>query len=862
MTLSSTFSPHWSEWISKVARVWLASMVFLIPLAFCRETMYVFQVKTLLLQYGGMGLLVLIVLQTNLSHQREDRALWWRWPVWLLLFFVLWQVLKSWDSIAPTISWREMSRVFWLPIVALSVPVFVRNKKQLLSLLNVVVVTAVFVHVVAWWIYLPSIREWLMGTPDVPRETLWDVADSPIGSLLKSLFFPEEFLDVWERKSILKEQKGDAIFPMGLHSLNPGKSEAGTFGNKNFLAGYINLTAVLMIWRGVLLWCSSISISRWRNTSVKARVLLLLGLIASLLLIGLASASFFHLIQLDNRGSWLGLALAVLMVGLVSVWIYLPVRWRALGVGGVLLTTLACGGILYSLSPSRFVSIFSVTHGSNELRRLIWGSYLNAWWDDDEWPGASSRIDRVLTGFGSYTFRVVYPKVRSPRIFQIEYQQHNTETTHPHNEYLGMLCELGLVGLLLYASMVGVLLALFSQELRRGGDWRWESLKLALLMAFLSQLVHQTVSVGVRYTGLSFQFWLTLGLISWWVLRGEECSDSPPSRSPRLDWKASRAWGLLAPALLCSLAWVSMPSLSWPIQWVRSQHFFMMGQVYYASIRQYQTQWGRVNQDVQRFRKQLRDAKVSGAAPRQALSSSFQQATQLSERLQKALSFYQILANRYFEAGYRYDPAHVESLYIGANMAVQLGNRNLAFKEHAASAQYLKYALGCYQKIEKEWPYFVQLHYWKGVCWKGLGVISQDQQKSDAHDHFRRALASFDRYELQDPIYKELFLDRYFCRVRLGERERGMFELVSFLLNIEDAGEPLFRDSQRFDARYILSVISQGGLEGTSEVAQLLYERVMDHRASTCLLPFVPKTHRHIKHSFRLLREQDHAPGL
>jgi hypothetical protein len=85
---------------------------------------------------------------------------------------------------------------------------------------------------------------------------------------------------------------------------------------------------------------------------------------------------------------------------------------------------------------------------------------------------------------------------------------------------------------------------------------------------------------------------------------------------------------------------------------------------------------------------------------------------------------------------------------------------------------------------------------------------------------------------------------------------------VSFLLNIEDAGEPLFRDSQRFDARYILSVISQGGLEGTSEVAQLLYERVMDHRASTCLLPFVPKTHRHIKHSFRLLREQDHAPGL
>jgi tetratricopeptide (TPR) repeat protein len=281
-----------------------------------------------------------------------------------------------------------------------------------------------------------------------------------------------------------------------------------------------------------------------------------------------------------------------------------------------------------------------------------------------------------------------------------------------------------------------------------------------------------------------------------------------------------------------------------------------MGQVYYASIRQYQNQWQQVNRDVKRLKKQVDESKLKKITPNLPLASSLEKASQMSARLQKALGFYQGLANRYFEAGYRYDPAHAESLYIGANMAVQLGNRNLAFKEYTTSSQYFKYALGCYQKIEKELPYFVQLHYWKGVCWKGLGVIAQEKQTSEeANAHFRRALASFDRYELQDPIYKDLFLDRYFCRVRLGERERGMSELVSFLLNIEEAGDPLFRDPKRFDARYILSVLSQGGLEVTSELAQRLYERLMDYHASTCLLPFVPKTDRHIKHSFRLLRE-------
>ena len=836
----------------------MALLVFCIPLAFCRETMYVFQVKTLLLQYGGMGLLGLMMLQALSSPREEDRAIWWCWPVWLMLLFVLWQVFKSWDSIAPTISWRQMSRVIWLPLVALSVPVFVRKKREFFFSINTFIVTAVCVHLVAWWIYLPETREWLMGAPDAPRETIWDMADSPMGGWLKSLFYPEEFLDIWERKSILKGQKGEALIPMGYHSFNPGKSEAGTFGNKNFLAGYINLTAMLMLWRGVLLWCSSMA--RWRES--RSRFLASMGLLSSPLLICLAGASFFHLIQLGNRGSWLGLAFAMITTGLVFAWVYLPSRWRALGVGFVLITILMGGGVIHALNPQRFVSIFSVSHGSNELRRLIWGSYLSAWWNDGEWPGASSRTDRVLTGFGNYTFRVVYPKVRSPRIFQIEYQQHNTETTHPHNEYLGMLCELGLVGFFLYLTIVGVLLASFCRGLNRGSDWRLESLKMALLMAFLSQLVHQTVSVGVRYTGLAFHFWLVLGFILWWILRGEDSEVSDHTMSQRDHWKTNKAWGLLAPALICILAFVSTPSWSWPIQWFRSQHFFEMGQIYYASIRQYQTQWGQVNRDVQRFQKQIEDAKTSGTEPNVSLNASFARVTDMSERLQKALAFYQSLANRYFEAGYRYDPAHVESLYIGANMAVQLGNRNLAFREHETSSQYFKYALGCYQKIEKELPYFVQLQYWKGVCWKGLGMIAKEQNDASADSHFRRALTSFDRYELQDPTYKELFLDRYFCRVQLGEQDRGMMELVSFLINIEDAGEPLFAEPKRFDARYILSVLSQGGVGVTSEVAQLLYERVMDYHASTCLLPFVPKTDRHIKHSFRLLREQHHAPGL
>lgn len=859
----------------------LALMAFLMPLIFCRETMYVFQVKIALLQYGGMLLLAFMVLSVMVEAFRLPNStssskglpmdVFWRWPLWLMLAFVGWQCFKSWDSISTVISWRQMSRVVWLPVVTVAVLYFIRSKRDLLSLLGVVVFAAVLTHLVTWLLYLPWTRNLWLG--ERGPNLLVDMADTWLWPWLEEIFYPEPFRDVLEKKFLLKEQKGEAVMPLHWNSLNPGKQEAGTFGNKNFLAAYLNITVPLMLWRawsGFLFLRSRLGFRSSMPMTTARICLLSFHVVYGALLVFLSMVAVYHLIQLGNRGSWLGLGFAAMICSLVAVCCYVPRSYRKGSLlGGALLFVLGVS-VLYSLNPRRFESIFTVSHGSNELRRLIWSSYGEAWWSDGDWDGAESAWKRRLTGFGHYTFRVVYPKVRSPRIFQIEFQQHNTETSHAHNEYLNLLGELGFLGLGLYLALVTSLLVLFLKGLRRGECSRWSALKMALLMAFLSVLVHQMVSVGPRYTGLAFHVWLVMGLMMLLVFRrglwgeagqgsvAQKLGDSGIATHGR---RFSRLWfrALVVKAgpvlLLVILCFVSTPSVKWPIQWIRSQHFFEMGQIYYASIRNYQQRLAAVKQEHRVVSQQLKSAPPQ--IDRAPLEAKLQKLLHSGQRLQGAMSFYQQLANRYFEAGQKVDPAHFESLYIGANMAVQLGNRSMAFGKLDVAGQYYKYALGCYQKIEKELPCFVQLQYWKGVCFKGLGSIAMNQKReAEGRSHFERALGAYDQYELQDPSYPDLFLDRYYCYSQMGDRERGLDELVALLINMETGGKSLFSSTKRYDSRYLLEVLSSSSREPLAQMAEQLRVRVMDYHAGTCLLPFVPKTDRHIKNSFRLLREQ------
>ncbi|MBF0245783.1 MAG: hypothetical protein HQL31_11035, partial [Planctomycetes bacterium] len=109
----------WGEELVLVCgRVVIYFLALFIPLAFCRETMYIFQAKTMLLQYGGLMLASLIIAHRILSTKPGS---FWRTPATtLIIAFTCWEIFKCWDSICPVISWREMSRIFWLPVLAIS----------------------------------------------------------------------------------------------------------------------------------------------------------------------------------------------------------------------------------------------------------------------------------------------------------------------------------------------------------------------------------------------------------------------------------------------------------------------------------------------------------------------------------------------------------------------------------------------------------------------------------------------------------------------------------------------------------------------------------------------------------------------
>ena len=802
-------------------------LCFCMPLAFCKETMYIFQIKTFLLQMGGMCLLLLLCFHQGLTKGRD--AL-FRHPIaWCILAFLAWQIFKSVDSIAPAISKRNMSRLVWLPIFLWSFLYFIRTREQFEKSINVMIASAFIAYVYAALIFFDVTNAWIFGDGKTQPATLFNLDGWPFGSFFKWFFYPDPLQE-------LLAQKEGPNFHVNLKSFFAGKVDAGTFGNKNFLAAYINMTSVLFLYRGFSL--------------IKNANGVLLKFLVGLVLIIVGLGSFGYLILLENRGSWLGLIAGSLAAGSFLVFKNMEAKSRRPALGSLGLVIILVVSSFYFLNPERFTSIFSMSHGSNELRRHTWVNYLNAWASDDEWVGFENKTRRVLTGFGNYSFRAIYPKVRSERIFQLENNQHNSETTHPHNEYVGLLGELGVMGLLLYLSFViWMLFLLWKAERQTLLD---KFLGAALVFALVSILVHQFVTVGVRYTGLSFQVWLLFALVLW---REEN----------KIQQRISLRW-LSAPAVFL-LAVIAMPNPGWPIQWMRSQHAYEMGQIYFTTLGGYHSKikshQGNLNKGIQQLRELERKKSPIPDEFKQRLIQGREVLKNQIEVFEKAFK----TANVYFEAGYQLDPANFESIYIGANLNVQFANQDIAAGNFERAKHRFERALELYGKVEKEMPYFVQLRYWQGIVWKGLATLdvkamehtknlSEEASRNlsnRAGAYFVKALGYFDQFELQDPIYKQLFLDRYYCYRYTGQKEKALNQLVAYLINMERSGQKLFSKDKRYDTRSMMGHIMKLAEPEDMDKALVIYRNLLRYYNSSLLLPFVPKTERHIVNSFRLL---------
>ena len=150
---------------------------------------------------------------------------------------------------------------------------------------------------------------------------------------------------------------------------------------------------------------------------------------------------------------------------------------------------LLIGGFIFT------ASVKETGIGRLEIRQL--------WWD------SALRIasDHPLFGTGVGSFNVYYPAYRDKSTeIALGEGRHEIRVSHPHNEFLEILSDLGIVGLLLFAAI----LVTFFYNHYAGWDSRKKYLIAGSSCAVVAILTHNLFSVNLRYVFIAMFLWLTL----------------------------------------------------------------------------------------------------------------------------------------------------------------------------------------------------------------------------------------------------------------------------------------------------------------------------------------------------------------
>ena len=110
-------------------------------------------------------------------------------------------------------------------------------------------------------------------------------------------------------------------------------------------------------------------------------------------------------------------------------------------------------------------------------------------------------------GTGIGTFSLYFPQVASSSIFKmhpIEWEFVN----HAHSEYLEILIEMGIVGLMAFLAVVWSVIHRFQKAIEAGS----RSSHIGLFAAFITIILHNIVSVDLRYTSTGLFFWTIAGV--------------------------------------------------------------------------------------------------------------------------------------------------------------------------------------------------------------------------------------------------------------------------------------------------------------------------------------------------------------
>lgn len=277
-----------------------------------------------------------------------------------------------------------------------------------------------------------------------------------------------------------------------------------TLGRSNFLAAYLVLLLPLYL----------VGIQRLRESAWRSPLVLLLA--GAGLTLGLTQV----------RGAWLAAGVSVgaflFLVGLPRIRLQLA-RPSVITAGLAVLAVVAATGLLLAQAG-----------GSGAARLATWQ--------------ATTRLilARPFFGYGPDALELAFPRVYPPEL--VYYQGRNFFTDRAHNLFLDWAATAGLLGLIAFLAVVGVVLWLGVRAIARSGNE--EGTRTLLLAAFVAALVgslaDKVVSFDVSPTATAS--WLLIGAVVALV----KPRPALPSTSVRLRTDLAR--GLVVMAVAVAIA--------------------------------------------------------------------------------------------------------------------------------------------------------------------------------------------------------------------------------------------------------------------------------------------------------------------
>jgi len=158
---------------------------------------------------------------------------------------------------------------------------------------------------------------------------------------------------------------------------------------------------------------------------------------------------------------------------------------------------------------------------------------------------------KPVAGWGAGTFAATYPRFKPPLASKLRYTR-DKRPEHPHNEFVRVASELGLVGLTLYLAILGSAFVVSYMALRRQPT-RVRLVGYAMWAGALAFVVQSAFGQAPMEWSFSSNFWLILGMLAssaWW-------GRHPTDATQPADAPAGRRWLAWLAVLLVGWAWWS-----------------------------------------------------------------------------------------------------------------------------------------------------------------------------------------------------------------------------------------------------------------------------------------------------------------